>query len=186
MINRQFVKLYGWMNDLGLTLAETVVFALIVSYTEFKGCFDGTTEWLAGWTHMTELDTARVLVSLLNKDLIVCAGSVKGVMRYRSVSIESIKKYSIDSIDNRDRNNSIDSIENRKANRTGAPIGGGPRKKRLAKDVPEIMALIDEYGGLDRVPPERLRDTIELVRKREAEEAREESEGEPKNGEGKG
>lgn len=191
MINRQFVKLYSWMNDLGLSLAETVVFALIFSYTEFKGRFDGTTGWLAGWTHTTEMETARILADLINRGLIFCAGRVKGVTFYKSVSIDSIDnyKYSIDSIDKNNNNNSIDSIDNRNKNnsidsidsRAGAARDGRPRKYRLAKDVPEIMALIDEFGGLDRVPRERLRDTIEMVRKQDEEAARRESVVQPKN-----
>ncbi|MCR5610302.1 MAG: hypothetical protein K6F68_00510 [Clostridiales bacterium] len=157
------------MNELGLTLAEKIVYAVVAGYTEYKGFFDGEASWLSGWTNESRNENERILRSLNEKGLIYVSGKMGNTVRYKvsalggtgkrrnagsgsdNVSIDSID--SIDSIEKEKYRKSIDSID---ASSIESSIDSIDSKRRSDPSRERIIALMDEYGDITKVPYERL------------------------------
>ncbi|MBO4563627.1 MAG: hypothetical protein J5772_08455 [Clostridia bacterium] len=115
-MKNQFVKLSAWMNGLGLTPVELIAFAVICSYTEYKGGYDGRMEWLAEWTGADAAAAEKAVRSLEEKGLVIKRRSRFGEDMYRSCVLEGAyareRARSIDyiSIDSMSADNTIDKM----------------------------------------------------------------------------
>ena len=113
----QYVKLYAWMTELGLSAAEMIVYALVSAYTGFKGSFDGSRAWLSKWIGSSVGETSEVLESLSAKGLIYPSGKRGGVEYFKSTTLiggsrpSKAPKPGITYIDNNIDNNIEHSIE---------------------------------------------------------------------------
>ncbi|MBR3381431.1 MAG: hypothetical protein IKG85_00100 [Clostridia bacterium] len=72
-MKNQYIKIWSWMTELGLSAPELLALSVIHAYTTFKGGFDGMTSWLAGWVCLTSRETQVVLKGLMAKGLICVA-----------------------------------------------------------------------------------------------------------------
>lgn len=83
-MKEQFIKIFSWMKDLGLSSEELVVFAVIYAYTGFRGSFDGDPGWLAQWARVGAADVYGLLEGLSGKGLIIKARGPYGNACYKS------------------------------------------------------------------------------------------------------
>ena len=114
-MTKQYVKLYSWMTELGLSAAELIVYALVLAYTGFKGGFDGSAAWLSKWIGTSVRETAEVLESLCLKGLIYSCGRSGNAEIFKSTAIPggaAPKKAAKPGNGNNTIDNNIDTIEN--------------------------------------------------------------------------
>ncbi len=188
------------MRELGLTAAEMIVFAIVSSYTGFRGAFSGEIAWLSTWLGTDGEKARSVLDSLVGKGLVVhsvnsyghpvyksaCLGGTNEAYGYKYDSInpsidpsieEKIEKNTIDSsidssierkIEETIDEKSIDCIniggqeetspEDPSGEKTNGSAGVTEKEKRE-----RIIALMDEYGDITKVPLSKLEEACGKV-----------------------
>ncbi len=219
--------IHRWMLEKGLSATELLAFAMIHSYTIYKGCFDGDRIWFSVWCRADASEIDRIIDGLLAKGYVSRSRGRFGRDVYKSRftaegrltggasalgtsretnglnnniniinnidSIHNIEKEnkkdsmnnmdSIDNIDNMDNINdtvfknssfeSMDSMDNKgagdreKIRETAKPPAEDMKLK--GSITKELFELIAPYESLPEVPPEVLKEKLDILRQRVAE-----------------
>ena len=200
-MKEQFIKIFSWMKDLGLSSEELVVFAVIYAYTGFRGSFDGDPGWLAQWARVGAADVYALLEGLCVKGLIVKARGAYGSVCYKSCVTGSAPKkgsglrgaegapYNINNnIIEYSIEKEIDKIPIEYSNDTDITISDTGSKKAFSdtndtknarksfmmdrEHTEELLKLLAPYTNVFDAPYELLEEKVRILEEREAKKER--------------